>query len=72
MATGTTVTITTKPGTGPTGLGSDPVSVTVTDAGTPTAGTIQVLYDDAATQSELIKAIEDFRAYVLRAVNTII
>lgn len=71
MATGTTVTITTKPGTGPTGLGTDPVSVTATDAGTPTAGTIQVLYDDGATQSELLKAIEDFKAYVLRAVTLV-
>lgn len=71
MATGTTVTITTSPGTGPTGFGGDPVSVTVTDAGTPTAGTIQVLYDDAATQSELIKAANDFIAYVLRAVTKV-
>jgi hypothetical protein len=71
MATGTTVTITTKPGTGPTGLGTDPISVTATDAGTPTAGTIQVLYDDSATQSELIKAAEDFIAYVLRAVTIV-
>jgi hypothetical protein len=71
MATGTTVTITTKPGTGPTGLGSDPISVTATDAGTPTAGTMVVLYDDAATQTELFKAIEDFKAYVLRAVTAV-
>jgi hypothetical protein len=71
MATGTTVTITTSPGTGPTGLGSDPISVTATDAGTPTAGTIQVLYDDAATQSELVKAANDFIAYVLRAVTKV-
>ncbi len=71
MATGTTVTITTKPGTGPTGLGSDPVSVTVADAGTPTAGTVEIAYDDGATQSELIKAANDFIAYVLRAVTKV-
>ena len=65
MATGTTVTISTAPST------SDPVSVAATDAGTPTAGTVEILYDDAATQSELIKAANDFIAYVLRAVTKV-
>lgn len=65
MATGTTVVISTAPST------SDPVSATASDAGTPTAGTVQFIYDDAATQSELVKAANDFIAYVLRAVTKV-
>jgi len=68
MASGTKVVITTSPGSGPSGFGTDPVSVTASDNGTPAAGTVEIFYDDAATQSELIKAAEDFKAYVLRAV----
>lgn len=71
MATGTKLVVTTKPGTGPTGLGSDPVSVTATDDGTPTEGTVEIFYDDDATQSELTKAAEDFKAYILRAVTKV-
>lgn len=71
MATGTKLVISTKPGSGPTGVGTDPVSVTATDEGTPTSGTVEIFYDDGATQSELMKVIEDFKAYVLRAVTLV-
>lgn len=71
MATGTKLVITTAAGTGPAGQGTDPVSVTATDEGTPTAGTVEIFYDDGATQSELVKAAEDFIAYVLRAVTKV-
>lgn len=56
---GTTVTIQTKPGI------THPASVAVTDAGSPDAGTVVVLHHENATQSELIKAAEDFTAYVV-------
>lgn len=63
MATGTTYTVVTRADLDYT------ESVTVTDAGTPTLGQPQFIFDDDETQEDLIRALEKTKAYVLANVT---
>lgn len=63
MASGTTYTIVTR-------ADQDyKESVTATDAGTPTLGQPQFIFDDAETQEDLIRALEKAKAFVLENVT---
>lgn len=64
MATGTTLTINVR------GDQSYHKSVAMTDAGSPTAGTVQVIYDDDETQLAILKALQDAVEWVATNVQT--
>jgi hypothetical protein len=62
MATGTTLTISTRADK------AMQASVAATDAGAPTAATVEVIYLDTATQTEILKCLEDAKHYVIQNV----
>lgn len=62
MATGTTLTINVRADQ------AMQASTAATDAGSPSAGTMQVIYLDTATQSEILKGLEDAKHYVIQNV----
>ena len=64
MATGTTLTISTRPDQ------SNKTAVVATDAGTPSLGSPQFIFDDDETQAALLKALEDAKAYIIQNVKT--
>ena len=64
MATGTTLTIATRPDQ------ANKTSVVATDAGTPALGSPTFIYDDNETQAALLKALEDAKAYIIQNVKT--
>lgn len=63
MATGTTLTISTRGDKDYRG------AVAATDAGTPALGSPTFIYDDDETQEDLLRAIEAAKAYVLANVT---
>lgn len=58
MATGTTLTILTR------GDKDYKGAVSSADAGTPTAGEPQFIYDDGETQEDLLRALEQAKMWV--------
>jgi hypothetical protein len=66
MATGTTLTISTR---ADLGMGASVVS---SDAGTPALGSPTFLFDDDETQGDLLKALEDAKHWVIQNVAKMI
>jgi hypothetical protein len=62
MATSTTLTINTRADQ------AMQASTAATDAGSAAEGTVEVIYDDDATQTEILKALEDAKHYVIQNV----
>ncbi len=62
MADGTTLVVVTRSDK------SSPASVTSSDAGSPNLGEVTVIYHDSQKQADIIKALEDAKAYILATV----
>lgn len=64
MATGTTLTVSLD-------QASDyKAAVAATDAGTPTAGTIEVLYDDGESQEQIVRGLQAAISHIIENVTT--